>query len=592
MLYPIQNDVRNRLDLSGIWDFQIDPHERGVPERWYDGLQRPRPIAVPGSWNEQHADLALYLGMAWYVRTIAIPAAWQTERVMLRVGSANYWAAVWVNGRRAGEHEGGHLPFAFDVTDLLRFDAPNTIAIQIENHLKPARVPSGNMDESILGGFPGHPSATFDFFPFAGLHRPVVLYTVTQAYVDDITVVTTLDGADGLVQLRVSAAGGPVEAGRVRLIGAGQQVEAGLIFADGVAEATLLVPSARLWSDQDPYLYELTVATGRDRYSLPVGIRTVTISGGEILLNGRPVRLRGFGRHEDFFASGRALNLPLLVKDYDLLRWTGANSYRTSHYPYSEEEMMLADREGFLIIDETPAVSLQFDTEDNVTERLRMALQQTEELITRDKNHPSVIMWSVANEPMLPDAFATLAEGQPDPAPPETVDFFRTLLDRARHLDPTRPATLVGVMGGPDEWLALADVICINRYYGWYVLAGRLDEALAALERELDALWQAHGKPILITEFGADTVAGLHANPPVMWSEEYQAELIRGYLDVAARKPFVAGMHVWHFADFAAVQSTGRVGGTNLKGVFTRTRTPKMAAHLLREYWTKDEPPE
>ncbi len=567
MLYPIQNDARNRLDLSGIWDFQIDPQERGEKDQWYNGLKNARPIAVAGSWNDQYGDLALYLGMAWYARTVTIPASWQAERVMLRAGSANYWATVWVNEKGAGEHEGGHLPFTFDVTALVSFDGPNTIAIQVENDLEPARVPSGNMNETILGGFPGHPSTTFDSFPFAGLHRPAVLYSVPQVYIDDITVVTGREGANGVVRVQVSVAGGAVESGQVKLSGEAQTVEAGLAFEGNSAQATLVVPSARLWSDQEPYLYEMTVSAGDDRYTLAVGIRTVEVAGGQILLNGRPVQLRGFGRHEDFYASGRGLNLPLLVKDYDLMRWTGANSYRTSHYPYSEEEMMLADREGFLIIDEIPAVSLQFDTEEKVAERLRMALQQTEEMIARDKNHPSVIMWSVANEPMLPDAMATLGGGARRPAPPETIDFFRTLLDRARRLDPALPATLVGVMGGPDEWLALADVICINRYYGWYVQGGQLDQALAALDRELDALWQAHGKPIIITEFGADTVAGLHAEPPVMWSEEYQVELIRGYLDVAARKGFVAGMHVWHFADFAAVQSRGRVGGAILKGV-------------------------
>ena len=115
----------------------------------------------------------------------------------------------------------------------------------------------------------------------------------------------------------------------------------------------------------------------------------------------------------------------------------------------------------------------------------------------------------------------------------------------------------------------------------------QLDLALASLERELDATWERHGKPVIMTEFGADTVAGLHSQPPVMWSEEYQVALIRGYLDVAGRKDYVAGMHIWNFADFAAVQGTGRVGGMNLKGVFTRTRTPKMAAHILREYWAR-----
>jgi beta-glucuronidase len=348
------------------------------------------------------------------------------------------------------------------------------------------------------------------------------------------------------------------------------------------------IADARLWSDQDPYLYDLTVQTESDRYTLQVGIRTIEVQGGQILLNGQPVQMNGFGRHEDFFASGKGLNLPLLVKDYGLMRWTGATSYRTSHYPYSEEEMQLADREGFLIIDEIPAVSLQFDNEENVAARLRMCLQQIDELVARDKNHPSVVMWCVANEPM-PRNFGVGSIGGPadkDPSEEMGKTFLETLLQHARELDPTRPVTLVTVMGGPRSWMEKCDVVCMNRYWGWYTLGGELDKARAALEQELDEVWEMWGRPIIMTEFGADSMAGMHGHPAVMWTEEYQADHIRFHLEVAAARDFVAGMQVWNFADFAAVQSIGRVGGLNMKGVFTRARQPKMAAYVLREFWT------
>ena len=342
------------------------------------------------------------------------------------------------------------------------------------------------------------------------------------------------------------------------------------------------------WSDTDPFLYALTIQTDDDSYTLQVGIRTIAVQGGQILLNGKAVKMNGFGRHEDFIASGKGLNLPLMVKDYQLMRWTGANSYRTSHYPYSEEEMQLADREGFLIIDEIPAVSLQFESDEMADARLKVCLQQLDELITRDKNHASVLMWCVANEP-LPASLRldNLSAKAEDPSVPRGKKFLETLLQRARELDPTRLVTLVGVMGGPIDWMHECDVICLNRYWGWYVLGGQLPAALATMEKELDDTWQTFGKPILMTEFGADTMAGMHGHPAVMWTEEYQAEYIRGHLAVAERKEFVAGMQVWNFADFAAVQSIMRVGGLNMKGVFTRSRQPKMAAHVLREFWKK-----
>jgi beta-glucuronidase len=400
-------------------------------------------------------------------------------------------------------------------------------------------------------------------------------------------VVTGIDGTDGTVQVRATV-NGAAETGHVILTDGDQTVAADLSFEEGAAQTSLSVPDARFWSDKDPHLYDLTIQTDSDRYTLQVGIRTVEVRGGQILLNGQPVQMNGFGRHEDFFASGKGLNLPLLVKDYGLMRWTGATSYRTSHYPYSEEEMQLADREGFLIIDEIPAVSLQFENDENVAERLRMCLQQLDELVARDKNHASVVMWCVANEPQ-PSSLDLEAVGSKseDPSVARGREFLETLLRHARELDPTRPVTLVGVMGGPSDWMHECDVICINRYWGWYVNGGKLDKGLANLEQELDATWETFRKPVIMTEFGADTMAGMHGHPAVMWTEEYQADYVRGHLEVAARKDFVAGMHVWNFADFAAVQSIMRVGGMNMKDVFTRTRQPKMVAHVLREFWAK-----
>ncbi|MCW5849364.1 MAG: beta-glucuronidase [Anaerolineae bacterium] len=588
MLYPIQNDRRNKLDLSGIWDFKTDPDSVGEPAGWANGLPDSRPMAVPGSWNEQYEDLFGYLDLAWYVTRTFVPSTWQGQRVFIRVGSANYHGTVYVNGVKVGEHEGGHLPFAFEITDHVRWDAENGVAISVENELRPTRVPSGNMTSS-MGMFASTPRTTFDFYPFAGLHRPVVLYSVPQTYIEDITVVTGIDGADGTVAITVTLNAPVTGQGTATLTGGSQPLQVPLSFKDGVAQATLPVPGARFWSDKDPYLYTLTVKTDSDRYSLQVGIRTIAVQGGHILLNGQRVQMNGFGRHEDFIASGKGLNLPLMVKDYQLMRWTGANAYRTSHYPYSEEEMQLADREGFLIIDEIPAVSLQFDTDENIAARLRVCLQQIDEMIARDKNHPSVVMWCVANEPMPRNlSLAGLEGGGPaDPAEGPGKAMLETLLARARELDPTRLVTIVTVMGGPLSWMEQCDVIGMNRYWGWYVLGGELDKAQNRLEQELDAVWEKWGKPIIMTEFGADTMAGMHGHPDVMWTEEYQADYIRRHLKVAAARDFIAGMQVWNFADFAAVQSIARVAGLNMKGIFTRTRQPKLAAHVLREFWVK-----
>jgi beta-glucuronidase len=301
-------------------------------------------------------------------------------------------------------------------------------------------------------------------------------------------------------------------------------------------------------------------------------VRTVKIEGDQLLLNGQPIYLQGFGRHEDFPVTGRGYLPAVVVKDYALLQWPGANSFRTTHYPYSEQMMDLADRLGFLVIDETPAVGLFF-AEDGLARRLELCRQFTQELIARDKNHPSVIAWSLANEPHSNR--------------PAARDFFRNLFDLARSLDGTRPVTLVSMLGLAEESFEFCDFLCLNRYSGWYTESGRLDQGVARLSAELDALHARFGKPLVLSEFGADTIAGMHAQPPEMFSEEYQAEMLTRYIEMLRSKPYVVGEHVWNMCDFKTGQAVIRMGGMNLKGVFTRDRRPKLAAHRLRELWRR-----
>ena len=229
------------------------------------------------------------------------------------------------------------------------------------------------------------------------------------------------------------------------------------------------------------------------------------------------------------------------------------------------------------------------DGEENIRARLDQCKRQTSELIARDRNHPSVIAWSVANEPIPNNMRGLLGLEEDDSVEDATGGnaFFEELTSHARSLDATRPVIIVGVMGGsPKSWMAMSDFIAINRYYGWYVMSDKLDEARRALDAEVDALHETHGKPVVMTEFGADTIAGRHGVDPQLFTEEYQRDCLRIYLDSAAERPWFCGLHVWNFADFRTAQGISRMGGFNLKGVFTRDRQPKLAAHFLRERWT------
>ena len=589
-LFPQQNEIRNTLNLSGIWKFRKDSLEVGEKENWQGGLVDFRPIAVPGSWNEQFTDSRDYLGLAWYETESYVPAAWRGQRVFLRIGSANYAAKVWVNGQPVGRHEGGHLPFAFEIGSRVQWGAPNRITIQVENKLSPARVPTGN----VTGGFfSSYPKANYDFFPYAGLHRDVWLYsTPAAASIKDITVKTGFNGSTGSVDLNVEGESG-AKRGKVVISGNGRRFESPLNFVNNTATATIAIPDVRLWSPDDPFLYQVDVTIGDikatlDHYRLETGVRTVSVTDKALLLNGKPVFLKGFGKHEDFPIFGRGVANPVIVKDFSLLKWVGANSFRTSHYPYDENYMQMADREGFLIIDEIPAVGLYFHGDPSeLAQRQAMCKQYINELINRDKNHPSVIMWNVANEPMPAD-LSINGGSRGREASPESMTAFRELFALVKEKDNTRLATVVGVMGGPAEWLGLGDIICINRYYGWYTHTGDLAGGVKILEMELDGLHKQFNKPIIITEFGADTYPGMHADEPEMYSEEFQVQFIKAYLDVAAARDFVTGMHVWAFSDFKTGQGIIRFSGMNYKGVFTRDRRPKAAAHYLRSRWTRE----
>lgn len=358
-------------------------------------------------------------------------------------------------------------------------------------------------------------------------------------------------------------------------------------------KGSLTVEDVILWQPLNAYLYHIYVRFGEDVYHMTYGIRTVKVEGGRFLINGRPFYFKGYGKHEDTFPAGRGLNLPMNVKDISLMKWQGANSFRTSHYPYSEEMMQLCDEEGIVVIDETPAVGVHLnfggganfingkkvETFDPIEEGGIRTLEHHKEvvrdMIARDKNHACVVMWSIANEA--------------DSGGKGAYEYFKPLFDLARKCDPQkRPCTIVSVQMAnykEDCTLQLSDVFCLNRYYGWYACSGDLRAAEEICREEME-FWNSQGKPFMFTEYGADTVSGLHDTTPVMWTEEYQVDYYKANHRVVDSMENFIGEQVWNFADFATSQGLMRVQG-NKKGIFTRDRRPKLAAHYFRERWSK-----
>lgn len=591
MLRPQDNGCRETSRLDGIWSFTLDTAGTGRTEGWWrTTLPDARRMPVPSSFNDVLVDPAVHdhVGDVWYQRPVFLPRGWAGQRIVLRFDAATHRAAVWVGDTCVAEHEGGYTPFEADVTPLVRAGEEFRLTVVVNNELTWQSLPPGIVE--VMPDGTRRQRQYHDFFNYAGLHRGVWLYTTPHTHIADVTVLTDVDGTTGVVRYSTAVAGAAAAAIRGRLRDAGGTVVADALGAGG----ELRVPAAELWRPGHGYLYQLEVelvdddSVVIDRYALAVGIRTVRVEGTQFLINGVPFYFRGFGMHEDLDVHGRGHDDAAMVHDFSLLAWVGANSFRTSHYPYAEEVLEHADRLGIVVIDETAAVGLNLGVGGGMflggpkttysDETISSATQEVharaiEELIARDKNHPSVVLWSLANEPESHTEAARL--------------YFEPLFAGARRADPSRPVGFVNMMFAlPDTCTVtqLADVVMINRYYGWYVEPGDLDAAERGLEAELQAWAEAHGKPIIVTEYGADTLAGLHTTEGSPWSEEYQVALLETYHRVFDRTDAVVGEHVWNFADFATGPSFMRVDG-NKKGVFTRDRRPKMAAHSLRRRW-------
>lgn len=601
MLYPILTSSRTVTDLSGIWDFKADPGT-AFSEKWYEKrLESPLKMPVPASYNDLTEDIYLrdHYGYVFYQRSFSVPEFIRaTQRVVLRCDAVTHSAIVYINGREVCRHKGGFLPFEAEINEYLT-DGENLLTIAADNRIDYTTLPVGNPEDFWGSRGSSHKVQrrtnypNFDFFNYCGLTRPVRIITTPKSYIEDITLVPEVHEENGVshASLKYSVDVRPAsgeESGLSCTVSVFDRDGKCVATVEGT-EATLEIQNVRLWQPLNAYLYTIRVKYGQDEYDLPYGIRTVEIKGTQFLINGKPFYFKGYGKHEDTFPHGRGLNLPMNVKDLSLLKWQGANSFRCSHYPYSEEMMRLADEEGFVVIDETTAVGLNlsfggganFSGKRVSTFEPGSALQTFEhhqdvirDLISRDKNYASVVMWNIANEP--------------DGACPYAYDYFKPLFDLARELDPEkRPLTIASAQmaGGPDTDVSakLSDVICLNRYYGWYEGGPDLVEPAEWFAEELKE-WEKLGKPLMITEYGADTVAGIHNTAPVMFTEEYQLEYYKVNNRVLDQFSFVVGEHAWNFADFAAGQGTSRVSG-NKKGLFTRDRMPKVAAHYFKERW-------
>ena len=407
-----------------------------------------------------------------------------------------------------------------------------------------------------------------DFYNFTGIHRDVLVYSLPENHIEDVIIKTVVDGDYGKISVSV--------------VGNCQNVKYKVIDEEGncvvnTTDSIFTIKDYKLWEIGKAYLYTLLVETDSDSYSEKFGIRKVEVRDNEFLVNDKPVYFKGFGLHEDFFIIGKGNNTAVSLRNFECMKWINANSFRTSHYPYSEEMLDLADRYGFLVIDEVPAAGMVlwekcFGAGAADSETLNLHKELIKRLYERDKNHPSVVMVSVANEPQTTEK--------------ESENYFKEVFEYTRKVW-DRPLTFVDMWHAATSYATkFVDVICVNRYLGWDSDHGDLSVIGEQLTKDLTDFYDKYHKPIILSEFGADTIEGLHSLPAETFSEDFQTLYLAENCKALDKLSFCIGEHVWNFADFKTNEGLTRVRG-NRKGVFTKERQPKFCAYFLKRRWEK-----
>ena len=566
-------DRRPATSLSGEWASIVDPYFAGLysfhheekKNGWfmnykakprdpfpteYDYSKAPK-LKVPGDWNTQRESLMYYEGPVWYEKDFTYSPKPHTH-VFLHVGAANYRSWFWVNGQKVCEHEGGYTAFNCEVTQALR-DGDNFVVAAVDNTRHEDNVPT----------------LETDWWNYGGLTREVSLIEVPEAFIDqyDLHLSRTEDGVfGGWVHVVGAQASEKVEVEIPDLHGKTSAVTG----SDGRAQIHFNVNGLERWTPENPKLYQVKIRAGDDLIDELMGFRTIETRGTEILLNGKPIFLRGISIHAEApYRTGRAYS----DKDAEtLLGWAkelGCNFVRLAHYPHDETMLRAADRMGLLVWSENPVYwALQFDN-PNVS---RKAEQQLNEEINTSRNHAAIILWSMANE---------------TPNTPARTKFIESLVTRARELDSTRlitAALLVRAQGNTkivDDPLGQAiDVIGINEYIGWY--EGHPESADTTQ-------WQiAYQKPLIVSEFGADAKAGLHGSENERWTEEYQANVYRHQLVMLNRIPNLRGMSPWILMDFRSPNRPlpGVQDEFNRKGLISPQGEKKQAFFVLQKAYT------
>lgn len=570
----IQNaGSRSHMSLNGAWQYLLDPYEAGYfdfhmnpiadgglganrtptnkGDKYETAFTAATPtLAVPGDWNSQRPELLWYEGTVWLRRAFDYPAK-QQRRLFLWFGAANYQTVAFLNGKRLGEHTGGFTPFQFEVTGQVR-ERGNVLIVKVNDQRRADGIPM-NMT---------------DWWNYGGLTRDVWLIDEPETFIQDY-----------MVQLEKGSRNRI--AGWIRLNGPRKQQKVKISIAEAGASTTAetddtgyarfaFPAGVSLWSPETPKLYAVEIAAESDRVSDRIGFRSIETSGHRILLNGKPVFLRGISMHAEApLRSGRVFSE---ADARTLLGWAkelGCNFVRLAHYPHDEWMTRLADEMGLLVWSEIPVYwAVAWDNAATYAN----AERQLAEMISRDKNRASVALWSMANETPLGEA---------------RTHFLASLAAKARELDQTRLITAATLPRYSDsQTIAIddplgqyLDVLGCNEYLGWY-------DGPPSKPDEI-AFRTIYEKPLIMSEFGAAAPYGRHGDEDTAWTEEYQANVYRHQLRMLQRIPFLEGMSPWILMDFRSPRRflSGIQDGFNRKGLISNQGKKKLAFSVLREFY-------
>jgi len=532
---------RKTVILSDNWKFQLDIRNIGENEGWFrDEFDRNdwANVTVPRAWDCYETALWGYEGIGWYTTTINPDDFSPANRTEIIFNRVMYYSKVWVNGEYIGENIGGYLPFNFDITNYLKPDKENKLVVRVDNKPRIEWLPAGKQIEWIQYG---------------GILQPVMLVGTSHTYIDDFTVRTDLVNGAARVKCISAIVNESDDTSEMELeidIASGNDITKGSAKLqckpDDSTEirVDLMVENPKLWSPDTPVLYTATAKLKKngiviDEVTDRIGIREVSIEGTSILLNGEPITIKGVNRYDEYGRSGPNVSEDTLRVELALMKSVGINTIRV-HYPQSPDLLSLYDEFGFMMIEELP---LNWWGGENMSlDILDFAKPALRKMIKRDKNHPCVIIWSMANECRTDNEIG--------------ITVMRELLLLTKSLDTTRLITFV-VNSDPSRHLAFedADIICVNMYNG--SLSGKICQHIAEIDsfgnkplvKDL-TLYRSYyqNKPIVITEFGTQGIKNIHGD--VSYSEEFQAAYIKSIWKGINSVPGVSGGVLWCWADY------------------------------------------